>query len=439
MTKDEKYSIAKWAMEHAIQNGAQHARVSIYNNNSSQVEVRDEKIDKLQESNRNGMQINLYVDNKYSSISTNRLTNKEELGKFIEEAIAGTRYLAEDEFRILPDPERYYKGDGPDLKTMDKDFKSIDPQTKVEAAFKLEKEILGTDERIVSVSTSYRDGMSGSVMVASNGFEGDSENTYYSLGASVSVSDGDARPGGGWYESAIFNDKLVREGIGKKALKKAVDKLGQTKIESGNMPMIVEYNAVGRILGPLLTALNGSSIQQKQSFLMDLKGEKIGSDLLTITDDPFIESARGSKLFDSEGVATQKRAVVENGVLKTFYIDTYYGGKLDMEPTTGSTTNLVFKTGDKDLDALLADIDRGIFVTGFNGGNANGGTGDFSYGIEGFLVEKGKLVKPVSEMNITGNFKQLWKDLAAVGNDPDLSRSWRVPSLVFNNVAFSGI
>jgi PmbA protein len=106
MTKDEKYSIAKWAMEHAVQNGAQQARVSIYNNNSSQIEVREEKIDKLQESNRSGMQINLYVDNKYSSISTNRITNKEELGKFIEEAIAGTKYLAEDEFRTLPDPER---------------------------------------------------------------------------------------------------------------------------------------------------------------------------------------------------------------------------------------------------------------------------------------------------------------------------------------------
>ncbi|NOR34138.1 MAG: TldD/PmbA family protein, partial [Bacteroidales bacterium] len=118
MTKDEKYSIAKWAMEHAVKNGAQQARVIIYNNNSSQIEVRDEKIDKLQESNQSGMRINLYVDNKYSSISTNRITNKEEMGKLIEEAIAGTRYLAEDEFRTLPDPERYYKGKGPDLKTV---------------------------------------------------------------------------------------------------------------------------------------------------------------------------------------------------------------------------------------------------------------------------------------------------------------------------------
>jgi len=439
MTKEEKYSIAKWAMEHAVQNGAQHARVSIYNNNSSQIEVRDEKIDKLQESNRSGMQINLYVDNKYSSISTSRITNKEELGKFIEEAIAGTRYLAEDEYRVLPDPERYYKGGGPDLLTVDPNFSSVDPQQKVKDAFALENEVLGADERIISVSTSYSDGMSGSVMVASNGFEGDSENSNYSLYASVSVTDGEARPQGYWYESSIFSDQLIRKDIGKKALKRALDKLGQAKIASGRMPMIVENKMAGQPLRPLISALNGSSIQQKQSFLIGMKGEKIGSDLMTITDDPFIVSGRSSRLFDSEGMATEKRSVVENGILKTYYIDTYYGKKLDMEATSGSPTNLVFKPGEKDLEGLLNDIDRGILVTGFNGGNSNGSTGDFSFGIEGFLVEKGKLIQPVAEMNITGNFKQLWKDLVAVGSDVDPSRSWRLPSLVFDNVDFSGI
>jgi PmbA protein len=144
-------------------------------------------------------------------------------------------------------------------------------------------------------------------------------------------------------------------------------------------------------------------------------------------------------LFDGEGIATKKRSVFEKGVLKTYFIDTYYGKKLDMEPNSGGTTNLVFNPGEKDLDGLLADIPRGILVTGFNGGNSNPVTGDFSYGIEGFLVEKGVLVKPVAEMNITGNFLQLWKDLVAVGSDVDPSRSWRLPSLVFDNVDFSGV
>jgi len=439
MTKEEKYDIAKWAMEHAIENGAQQARVSIYNNNSSQIEVREEKIDKLQESNRSGMQINLYVDNRYSSISTSRINNKEDLGKFIEEAIKGTRFLAEDEFRSLPDPELYYKGDGPDLRTVDAAFQGIDPKEKVESAFALEKEILGQDERIISVSASYNDGMSGSVMVASNGFQGDRENTYYSLGASVSVSDGKARPQGGWYESAIFNDELVRQGIGDKALKRAIDRLGQEKINSGRMPMIIENKQAGRMVGPLIQALYGSSIQQKQSFLIDMIGEKIGSDLLDITDDPFIVSGRGSRLFDNEGIATRKRAVFEKGVLKTYFIDTYYGKKMGMEVNSGSTTNLVFKAGEKDLEGLLSGIKRGILVTGFNGGNSNPVTGDYSFGIEGFLVENGELVQAVAEMNITGNLKELWQNLVAVGSDVDLTRSWRLPSLVFDQVDFSGI
>ncbi len=439
MTKEEKYNIAKWAMEHAIENGAQQARVTIYNNNSSQIEVREQKIDKLQESNRSGMQINLYVDKRYSSISTSRISNREDLGKFIEEAIKGTRFLAEDEFRTLPDPDLYYQGDGPDLKTVDEIFQDIDPKKKLDSTFALEEEILGQDNRIISVSASYNDGMSGSVMVASNDFEGESERTHYSLGASVSVSEGKARPRGGWYESAIFNEKLIRKGIGEKALKRALDRLGQGKIESGRMPMIIENKQAGRIAGPLIQALYGSAIQQKQSFLIDMIGEKVGSDLLDITDDPFIISGRGSRLFDGEGIATRKRPVFEKGILKTYFIDTYYGKKLGMEINSGSTTNLVFQPGDTDLEGLLADINRGILVTGFNGGNSNPVTGDYSFGIEGFLVESGELVQPVAEMNITGNFRELWKNLVTVGNDVDTSRSWRLPSLVFDQVEFSGI
>jgi PmbA protein len=440
MTKEEKYSIARWAMEHALKNGAQQASVSIFENNRIQVEVRDEKVDKLEEANRNSMRISLYVDQKYSSISTNRLNNKEELGRFIREAIAGTRYLSRDEFRTLPDPGLYYQGNGDDLKTMDKAYHSVDPQEKIHHSFAVEKEVLGSDDRIISVSASYSDGMSGKVMVTSNGFEGDAENTYYALGASVSVKSGDARPQSYWNETSVFHKDLVREGIGKQALRRALDKLGQEKIKSGTMPMIVENRMVGRtLLGPLINALNGSSLQQKNSFLMGMEGEKIGSGLFTLEDDPFLISGRGSRYFDSEGLATRKRSIIDAGVLKDYYIDTYYGKKLQMKPTSGETTNLVFTPGEKSLEELIGSLARGILVTGFNGGNSNGTTGDFSFGIEGFLVEGGKPVKPVSEMNITGNFRQLWKDLSAVGNDVYTDSSWRPPSLLFDNVDFSGI
>ena len=186
MTKEEKYNLAKWAMNHALENGAQHASVSISDNKSSSVEVREEKIDKLEQAIQSGLSIRLYVDNKYSSHSTNRM-KKEDLARFIVEAIEGTKYLSEDEFRTLPNPELYYKPDGKDLETLDTQYNNIDPKEKIDLAYAAEKEALGKDERIISVSASYYDGLNERVMVTSNGFEGDTATTYYGLYTSVSV------------------------------------------------------------------------------------------------------------------------------------------------------------------------------------------------------------------------------------------------------------
>ena len=110
-----------------------------------------------------------------------------------------------------------------------------------------------------------------------------------------------------------------------------------------------------------------------------------------------------------------------------------------MKSNSGDTTNLLFETGEMDFDALIASLDRGIIVTGFNGGNCNGTTGDFSYGIDGFLVEEGKIARPVSEMNISGNMKDLWMNLAEVGTDINDNSVWQTPSMLFSGVDFSGI
>jgi PmbA protein len=438
MTKEEKYTLAKWAMQHALDNGAQEVSVSISNSKSSSVEVREEKIDKLEQAIESSLSIRLFVDKKYSAHSTNRL-KKEDLAHFITEAIAGTKYLSEDEFRTLPNPELYYKGGDMHLNVLDNQFNSIDPQKKIDLAFAVEKEALGKDERIISVSSSYSDGMEERVLVTSNGFEGDSANSNYSLFASVSVKGGDARPESYWYDSSIFFSELQKEGIGNVALERALKKIGQGKIESGKMPMIVENRLLGRIFSPLISALNGSAIQQKNSFLIDKLGEKVFSEKLTVTDDPFIVSGRGSRLFDGEGLATQKRMVFEKGALQNYYIDTYYGKKLEMQPTSGGTTNLVFETGNKNLQELIASVKKGILVMGFNGGNCNGTTGDFSYGIEGFLIENGGIVRPVSEMNITGNMITLWSNIGEIGNDVYKGSSWLTPSVLFEGVDFSGI
>jgi len=438
MTKEEKYTLAKWAMNHALESGAQQVSVSIANSQSSSVEVREEKIDKLEQAIQSGLSIRLFVDGKYSAHSTSRM-KKEELARFIEEAIEATKFLSEDEFRTLPDPELYYKGDGKDLDLLDENFSSVDPKEKIDLAFAAEKEVLGKDERLISISCSYYDGLNERVMVTSNGFEGDTANSHFGIYTSVSVKGDDARPEFSWGESAIKYADLKKEGTGTTALKRAVEKIGAEKIKSGTMPMLVENRVVSRLLSPVMSAINGASIQQKNSFLVDKLDAKVASSNLTIVDDPFIVGGRGSRLFDGEGLATKKRTIFDKGVLKTYFIDTYYAKKLDTIPTGGSTTNIVFEPGNKDLEALIASIDKGIFVTGFNGGNCNGSTGDFSYGIDGFLIEGGKLTKPVTEMNITGNMLNLLANIGELGSDVKTDTSVRTPSVIFNNVDFSGL
>ena len=430
--------MANLAMEYALKKGADQVAVSISDSRNSEIEILNQKIDKLTESVRNTLSIDLYVEKKYSSHSTSRL-KREDLFRFIEEAIASTRYLAEDEFRLLPDPELYYKGGKPDLKVLDSDLDSIDAKTKIDLATSIHDEAYQKDKRIISVTSAYTDNISNMVKVTSNGFKGDSSRSYITASVSVSVKDENSRPSDYWYENTIFLNKLNTNGIGKKALERTLVKLGSKKIPSGKYPVIIENRVASSILGPLFNSLSGYSIYQKQSFLAGKEEKPVASPLLTLFDDPLIVSAAGSRVFDNEGLASVKRPVIENGILKNFYIDTYYGRKLKMNPTTGNTSNVIFNIGKRDLNSMLKDIKKGIFITGFNGGNCNGTTGDFSYGIEGFYVVNGEIVHPVNEMNITGNMNEFWFNLAEVGNDIMENEATRVPSLMFNNIDFSGI
>lgn len=439
MISDSNKKLAQWAMDFAQRNGCQQVKVVLYADQSTTIQLRDEKIDKLQQATEGGMSIYLYVDGRYGTFTTNRLDQKE-LESFIRNGIDSTRYLAPDEARKLPNPDRYYKGGSPDLKLYDPKLNALNPDEKMQLAQATTREILGKDPRIISAEASFSDGASSVYRLASNGFEGQSAQTWYSLSAGVSIrGEGEARPSDGWWESSIYFDKLIKEGIGQKALERVLRKLGQKKVKSGKYTMIIDPLNASQTISPLLSAIHGSSLQQKNSFLLDKIGQKVASDKFTLIDDPHIPQARGAKYFDNEGIATRKRPVFESGVLKTYFIDTYTANKMNVEPTISGPSILVLKPGDKNLAQLIAHVGNGIVVTGFNGGNCNSSTGDFSYGIEGFLVENGRLTTPISEMNITGNMLTLWNSLIEVGNDARETSSWRIPTLVFDGVDFSGL
>ena len=436
---EQKYKeLAQHILRFAQQNGCLAVRVAMNTGTERSFEYRDEMLEKLQQAAENQLLVSLFVDGRYGTFSTNRMERKE-VERFILNAIDSTRCLAEDRCRTLPQAERYYQGGGADDDAYDKTIETLQADDKILLPKATVEEVYQTDPRIISVSAGYVDDVNFSYLIDSNGFEGEQAQTSFTLSANVSLKDvGDARPESWWYNSALFWEKLQKTGIGKTALDRALRKLGQQKVRSGKYTMVVENTIAATLLSPLISALNGNSLAQKDSFLLNKLGKKIASETVTLIDDPHLPKALGSRRFDNEGVATKRRMVIEDGVLQTYFIDTYNAHKMSVAPTISGASVLTFKHGGTDMHGLVSAVQRGILVTGFNGGNGNSATGDFSFGIEGLLIENGKVTKPVSEMNITGNMLTLWGHIVAVGNDPCETSSWRTPSLVFDNVSFSG-
>ena len=202
--------------------------------------------------------------------------------------------------------------------------------------------------------------------------------------------------------------------------------------------MVVDSRAAASLIGRLLGPANAHSVQQGRSFWAPLIGEQAFNEKLTIVDDPLIARGLASRRFDDEGISARALPLVEAGVIRNIYVDTYYGRKGDMAPTTGSPSNRVVALGDKGLAELLSEVGEGVYVTSWLGGNADGTTGDFSLGLRGHMIENGEIGRPVGEMNVTGNLRDLFSRLDLVGNDPYPYSTTLAPSLVFSDVDFSG-
>ena len=203
--------------------------------------------------------------------------------------------------------------------------------------------------------------------------------------------------------------------------------------------MLLENHAAGRILGVLGGPISGGEIHQGRSCLAGRKGEAIGNSKFSLYDDPTIPRGLGSRPWDGDALRARPMPIVEAGVLQNFYLSLYYGRKLGMEPTTGGRSNWVVPRGSRSRATILAGIPKCIVVTGFLGGNGNGLTGDFSYGIQGVLYEGGVATANLSEMNLSGNVLEIFHQFAEAADDTYVYSSVRSPSLLFDGVQFSGV
>ena len=434
--------MAHEAVSAALKAGAQGVAARIAKVREVGVQWRDGQIEQVTESTTRGLGLSLYVDNRFASVSTSDL-RREAIQPFIADAVAMTRTLSEDPFRTLPDPALYADRPTLDLRFADPAYGTMTAARRRDLARAIEDAARSVPraDRILSVTTSVSDSRSEMFRLTSNGFEGERIDTSFWLSGSVTVQDDDGRrPEDGDFSGGRFVKDLGDPvEVGQSSAKRALARLGAGKVPSGVMTMVLDNRAGGRLVGALLSPLAASSIQQRRSFLEGRAGKAVGSPLLHVTDDPLIPKGFGSRHFDGEGISSRRLPLFEGGVLRNFYVDTYYGKKLNMAPTTGSTSNLDWALGPRSQAELIAEAGEGVFVTGFLGGNSNGTTGDYSLGIQGFMIRHGAIAEPVAEMNISGNQVDLWKCLAGIGNDPYLYSPLRTPTLVFERVSFAGV
>ena len=443
-------------MEYALANGATAVRVSLNKSVTDSYTVLNGQLDKITHSADRSVYIYLFVDGRYGTFSTNRLEEKE-LEDFISKAIEMVRMLGEDPSRQLPPPERTEKDalTGRELGLYDDRYCEIDADKRLENALKLsiyDRVLSDPAEkgyRLIAEECEYSCTSDENLLIDSQGFEGRHSETTFGTFAEMTIEDMEGcKYSGYWWETSHKADDIDLNSCSETALMRAVRQIGPKKRRSGKYRMVVENTVSSRLVAPLLNALNASAIQQKMSFLDGSLGESRFPEGMTLMDMARTPGRNGSRLFDTEGVATRNAPIIENGIVRQYFVNTSMSVKLGIEATVEDVSRpclMPFIKGQdlqtEEKDVSLKDIlklaGNGILVTGFNGGNCNPVTGDFSFGIEGFAFSKGRISHPVREMLITGNIMELWNSLLAAGNDARPSSRWQIPSLAFEDVVFS--
>jgi len=237
--------------------------------------------------------------------------------------------------------------------------------------------------------------------------------------------------------------------VGKIAARRTLRRLGARKVKTAKVPIVFEHTVAGALVGHLFEAVNGDSIYRHASYLSGKLGEKIAGDNVNIIDDGTMPGGFGTSPFDSEGVPSRKTVVFENGVLKSYLLNTYTAKKLGLQ-TTGNASrglagtpgigpgNFFLKPGAKSMEQIIGDIKEGLLVTEFLGFGVNLVTGDFSRGASGIWIQNGELTFPVEEITVAGNLKDMFSNVSEIGNDLQFRSSIASPTLRIDGMTVAG-
>jgi PmbA protein len=399
--------------------GADAADALFVENVSASVSYRLGKLEDVERAESSDVGLRVFVGQRIAFVSSTDFS-KEGIAALPERAVAMAKLAPEDKFACLAPRERLAKS----FPALDIEDPAEPPaDTLVERARVVEEAAMAVKGITNSEGGGASFGRAAIALATSEGFYGRYAGTHHSIGVAVLAGEGTEMERD--YDSATArhaSDLEAAEAVGKRAGERTVARLGPRKAKSQAVPVIFDPRESAGLLGHLAGAISGAAIARGVSFLKDRLGQEIFAPSIAVVDDPHRLRGLRSKPFDGEGVANARKAIVENGVLKTWLLDCASAKQLGLK-TTGhaargtdgpphpASTNFHMLPGALSPEELMADIEEGFYVTELMGMGVDTVTGDYSRGACGFWIEKGKIAYPVSEVTIAGNLKDMYRAL----------------------------
>ena len=430
----------------ATKAGADAADAVYFRNQSTQVSVRLGALEDVERSDGEEIGLRVFVGKRSASVSSSSMA-AEALAALVERAVAMAREAPEDAFAGLAPADRLLTGDAPEIDADDGEDPSPDHLRAM--GLRAEEAARGIAGVTNSEGAGASAGRSTMALATSTGFARAFTSSGYGCSASVIAGEGAGMQRDYGYHSARYcADLEAPEAIGVRAGERAVARLNPGKLPSGAMPVVLDPRVGTSLLGHLTGAITGSAVARKTSFLMDRLGQQVFAKGITIRDDPHRPRGLRSRGFDAEGLPTAPLALIEDGVLTTWLMESASARQLGLAPTGhatrggsgapgAGTSNLYLEAGTLSVEDLIGDIKLGIFVTELIGQGVNGVTGDYSRGASGFAIRDGKLAEPVAEITVAGNLKDMFLALTAA-DDLEFRRAMDVPTLRIDGMTVAG-
>lgn len=423
---------------YAREQGASASAAEVSEGFGQTVTVRQGKVETIEYNRDKGMSISVYIGQRRGNASTSDFS-RQAVRDTVDAALNIARYTAEDDCAGLPDTDQLAT-EFPDLDLYHPWTLNVEQAIELaseceQAAFRTDKRINNSEGATVNVSEGLF------VQANSLGFIGGLPSSRHSVSCSVIAGKGDGMQRDYWYGSARDAREILKvQEIGRIAAERTVRRLNARKLDTMQCPVLFEAPVAGGLFGHFVGAVSGGSLYRKSSFLLDQLDKPVFSRNIRIDDVPDIKRGLASSVFDDEGVRTRRRAVVEEGVLRGYFLGSYSARKLGMQTTgnAGGTHNLIVQPGELDFNGLLRKMQRGLLVTELLGHGVNPVTGDYSRGAAGFWVEHGEIQYPVEEITIAGNLKDIYKNIVAVGNDVLVQGSRQCGSVLIENMMVAG-